>query len=260
METEVNEIQSHPEYPSMFYEAFQDSTVTIERVSNSIAQFLRTLKLGDSKFDKWQKGETSLTERERRGYEIYFTEPRVVTSHDAPGADCFHCHDGGGLFTTSGATGEYFNTGLDSVYNEEKNEPFRYEEKAEYEEMHWPEHLGGGYHYMMKEGFFLPSEDDEESFLAYNTHTGMVVYKDEGGQDSIIHENSFKVTLEDLEFEIAEEETLRIDLEMEVTEWYENPVTYDLMGNEAIMSNQEAQRNIRENGPSSFSLSNLEVE
>lgn len=78
----VDLIKQNPIYPPMFMAAFGDEEINIDRISKAIAQFVRTLVSFDSKFDKFMRGEATLTDAERRGFFLFSTEK----------ADCFHCH------------------------------------------------------------------------------------------------------------------------------------------------------------------------
>ncbi len=106
----VQTIASVPIYPPMFKAAFGTEEVTYERISKSIAQFVRTLISGNSKFDKYLRSETNLTTEEFQGYVLFTTEN---------GADCFHCHGGGGnpMFTTN----LFYNNGKDSIFNDPRD-------------------------------------------------------------------------------------------------------------------------------------------
>ncbi|MCX6272001.1 MAG: cytochrome-c peroxidase [Bacteroidetes bacterium] len=98
-------IQSIPGYPDLFKKAFGSDVVTFENISRAIAQFVRTLVSGNSKFDKYLRGEVQLTNQELNGYVLFSTES---------GGDCFHCHGGSGnpLFTTN----LFYNNGKDSIF------------------------------------------------------------------------------------------------------------------------------------------------
>jgi cytochrome c peroxidase len=67
-----------------------------------LAQFQRTLISGNSKFDRWRRGEVSFTDQETRGMNVYIAEEK---------GDCTHCHSYGSTFTDFG----FRNTGLDSI-------------------------------------------------------------------------------------------------------------------------------------------------
>ena len=92
-------------YPPLFAAAFGDVQITSERIGVAVEQFLITLTSFDSRFDRAMKGGGPLTDEERRGFELFFTEyePRLGQF----GADCFHCH-GGAFFTDHG----FHNNGL----------------------------------------------------------------------------------------------------------------------------------------------------
>lgn len=106
----VQTIASIPMYPPMFKAAFGTEEVTYDRISKAIAQFVRTLISGNSKFDKYIRSEVNLTTEELQGYVLFTTEN---------GGDCFHCHGGSGnpMFTTN----LYYNNGKDSVFNDSKD-------------------------------------------------------------------------------------------------------------------------------------------
>ena len=106
----VNSIQGIPGYPEMFKKAFGSEDVTIDRMGKAIAQFIRTFISADSRFDQYLRGETQLTPSELNGYVLFVTEE---------GADCFHCHGGGGnpLFTTH----LFYNNGKDSIFDDPRD-------------------------------------------------------------------------------------------------------------------------------------------
>lgn len=83
-------------YAADFARAFDSAEITPERIALAIENFLLTLVSSDSRFDRAMRGEEELSEDERLGFELFFTEfePRM----NRRGADCFHCH-GGALFS-----------------------------------------------------------------------------------------------------------------------------------------------------------------
>ena len=100
-------IQSISGYSPLFKKAFGNEEISFKKISYAIAQFVRSLISANSKFDRYLKGEVMLTEQERAGYILFVTEQ---------GADCFHCHGGGGnpLFTTH----LFYNNGKDTVFTD----------------------------------------------------------------------------------------------------------------------------------------------
>ena len=96
------------DYPALFNAAFGSPEITAEKIGLALEQFVLTLVSSDSRFDRAMKGEAILTDREKRGFELFMTEydPR----RNQFGADCFHCH-GGALFQSQ----TFANNGLDAV-------------------------------------------------------------------------------------------------------------------------------------------------
>ena len=86
------------EYLLLFKQAFNIDYIDSTHVVMAIAQFERTLISDNSKFDKYYRGEETLTKSELNGYAIFNSEK----------GDCFHCH-GTALFTDN----IFHNNGLD---------------------------------------------------------------------------------------------------------------------------------------------------
>ncbi len=103
----VKYLQKTDDYPELFYKAFGSREITFVNIEKAIAQFVRSLVSADSKFDRYLSGEEELTEDEMAGYELFCTEE---------GADCFHCHGGGGLALMT--TNLFYNNGLDDEFND----------------------------------------------------------------------------------------------------------------------------------------------
>ncbi|HOZ51934.1 MAG TPA: cytochrome c peroxidase [Chitinophagaceae bacterium] len=102
MENVINKLQSHPQYPTLFKAAFGTDIINSKMIMQAVAQFERTLISANSKFDKWKRGEVSLTAQEELGMNLYQSETK---------GDCVHCHSLGSTFTDF----EFRNTGLDSI-------------------------------------------------------------------------------------------------------------------------------------------------
>jgi cytochrome c peroxidase len=90
-------------YKPMFREAFGSEEINIDRISKAISQFIRTIIAYRFKFYKYVQHETDLTPSELRGYEMFYNET----------GDCFHCHAGSLLMTTT----DYYNNAKDAVYD-----------------------------------------------------------------------------------------------------------------------------------------------
>ena len=80
--TDVSKLNASAEYRSLFFTAYGVETITSKEIAYALAQFMRTLISGNSKFDRFRRGEVSLNQNERNGMYIFFTER----------GDCFHCH------------------------------------------------------------------------------------------------------------------------------------------------------------------------
>lgn len=99
-----NRLNAHAEYPALFKAAFGAGPVTIAQVSKAIAQFERTMISANSKYDKFKRGELSLTEEEKRGLSVFSLESK---------GGCFHCH--GSDFSPFFTDFRFHNNGLDVV-------------------------------------------------------------------------------------------------------------------------------------------------
>ncbi len=86
-------------YDADFDAAFGPGGASTERAALALAQFLRTVVTGDSRFDARQRGQLEWTDAEERGFILFYTED----------GDCFHCH-GGALLTDN----RFHNNGLDA--------------------------------------------------------------------------------------------------------------------------------------------------
>jgi len=106
------------DYPQLFFDAFGDETITEDLTVKAIAQFIRTMISADSKFDKWRRGETDLTDQEYFGYQLFLKEggdPEVNPGGEF-GADCFHCHGEAGLQFSDYL---FHNNGLDPSFEDD---------------------------------------------------------------------------------------------------------------------------------------------
>ena len=100
-------LQAHPEYPSLFEEAFNSTTITKELTTKAIAQFERTLISANSKFDNYSLGLATLTQQELNGLDIFLREDK---------GDCFHCH--GNPNNPLWTDNDFHNNGLDSEFSD----------------------------------------------------------------------------------------------------------------------------------------------
>ena len=93
-------------YQILFCDAFDDETITFDRVAEALACYQRTLVGGASRFDAFLKGKSeALTDREVLGLDLFRRDGR-----------CLHCHNGP-LFSD----GQFHEVGL-SYYGRSKYE------------------------------------------------------------------------------------------------------------------------------------------
>ena len=116
-EDAVAKIQADVTYRNAFFTAFGEVGIDKYKVAKAIAQFLRTLISGNSKYDVMYKQLNSLpltpadqqvfstiTPEEWAGYDLF---------QSLNGADCFHCHNGT-LMQVPG----FSNNGVDATFSD----------------------------------------------------------------------------------------------------------------------------------------------
>jgi len=67
----ANKLQKSTIYPTLFFDAFQDSIVTGERILKALSQFQLTLVSANSKYDQVKQGEGEFTDQEKNGYALF---------------------------------------------------------------------------------------------------------------------------------------------------------------------------------------------
>ena len=82
----LERIKTDARYPAMFASAYPgiSQPVTWGNITRAIGAFQRTLISGNSRYDQFLQGKTSLTASEQRGLTLFNGEK----------AECFHCHAG----------------------------------------------------------------------------------------------------------------------------------------------------------------------
>ena len=99
--TVVNKLKAVPAYKQLFKDAFGSEEIDSVRISKALSQFMRTMVSFNSPFDKWARGEGTLTPQQINGLNLM----QSLTK-----GDCFHCHNSEDrLFSRYGHT----NNGLD---------------------------------------------------------------------------------------------------------------------------------------------------
>ena len=99
----INVLKSIPEYVIEFKQVFGTDKITIDEVTEAIAEFEKTLITPNSRFDRWLLGEKdAITPNERAGYELFKT------------SGCTSCHNGsaagGNTFRKMGVVEPYIST------------------------------------------------------------------------------------------------------------------------------------------------------
>ena len=113
----VAKLQADEAYRQLFQAAFGGTEIDSVRAAKAIAQFIRTMISGNSRFDQALRFEIALTPEEQNGIQLTQLEggfpPEVPAGQG--GADCFHCHPHGGSLFTDGVIR---NNGLDAVFTD----------------------------------------------------------------------------------------------------------------------------------------------
>jgi hypothetical protein len=110
-----------------------------------------------------------------------------------------------------------------------------------------PGMLGGGYHFMQFDGKYIDNNNEASGF---NYHTIKAVDRTDPNNLKF-EDTSFEVNLGTIEVASNPE----IEIKMNLAEWFKNPNTWNLNElNSILMPNFEAQKMMRENGDSVFSL------
>lgn len=109
----ITKLNASTTYPDLFAKAFGTKEINSERIAKALEQFLITLVSVDSRYDRFLRGELTLTPSENRGAKLFFLESAPL--QNIYGADCFHCH-GTSLFTTN----SFSNNGIspDSLFKD----------------------------------------------------------------------------------------------------------------------------------------------
>ena len=135
--------------------------------------------------------------------------------------------------------------------SKDKNRTYLFNDPPEVN-MAWPDVLGGGYHYLMINGWWLDTENARKS---YNFHLGIGQTYDEHGTISGFIQNYFTVKPIGAGFETEELMLIEATITMHIENWFQNPHIYD--HNEwggAIMQNQAAMQMGCENGIDVFAV------
>lgn len=125
-----------------------------------------------------------------------------------------------------------FSLGLVPELNVFGNLPNTVENSA----MFWPEQMGGGYHFMKLEGHY---NTDSSEVAGYAMHIGT---------------NPTRVDFEFNQGYTLDVNNISIELRMNILEWFQNPVTYDLNQGNYSMGNAALMLDLTNNGKDVFTL------
>ena len=113
----VEKLNQNVNYRNLFYKAFGEPGIDSIKVTKAIAQFIRTMISGESKYDVMYKFENSLplssndqailptvTPEEWAGYDLF---------KSLNGADCLHCHSGVLMHIN-----KFSNNGMDAAFSD----------------------------------------------------------------------------------------------------------------------------------------------
>lgn len=82
MDAIVAELQSIPEYRTLFNVSFPGEGITVQNIAKAIATFERTVVSGVAPFDRWIAGnETAINESAKRGFDLFNNKANCVACH-----------------------------------------------------------------------------------------------------------------------------------------------------------------------------------
>ena len=78
----IKKLQRNKEYVTLFTKAFRDSTITSEKMLKAISQFISLMISSDSRYDKYMRGDDTLSKQELSGLAIF--RSRCESCHKEP--------------------------------------------------------------------------------------------------------------------------------------------------------------------------------
>jgi cytochrome c peroxidase len=113
----IAKLNADVEYKNMFFRAFNTTEITKYDAAKAIAQFIRTMISGESKFDVIYKNENSIPMSAADLAILATVTPQELAGYDLfkslNGADCFHCHNGPLM-----QVHKFSNNGLDATFTD----------------------------------------------------------------------------------------------------------------------------------------------
>ena len=111
LENVVAKLSARQMYRDQFKRAFDDEPISPITISLALEQFMNSIVSVDSKYDRFDRGEVTLTDSEERGRELFFAEYNPFFP-EVSGADCAHCHS-----PKNFENDQYMNNGLNAAGN-----------------------------------------------------------------------------------------------------------------------------------------------
>ena len=78
----LRRLNNSPFYRKKFFKAFNDSTITTEKLLKSLANFTISLVSANSKYDQYKRGEIEFNEQEKKGYRLF--QKNCASCHAEP--------------------------------------------------------------------------------------------------------------------------------------------------------------------------------
>lgn len=123
---------------------------------------------------------------------------------------------------------------------------------AEYSDLNtalwnWPEMLGGGYHFLQFDGMY---DVNTATPMPFNYHNGTARLNPGEFEQNFVNialSNTITVSANKI-----------VDIQMNISEWFKNPYTWDLdVYNTPLMPNYDAQKLMQQNAASVYSVSTI---
>jgi cytochrome c peroxidase len=108
LENAIAKLKAEKQYRDQFLRAFGSEEITADKMALALEQFMNTIVSVESKYDRYLRGDITLSASEERGRQLFFEEfnPGFPS---LSGADCAHCHT-----TKTFENDLYMNNGLDT--------------------------------------------------------------------------------------------------------------------------------------------------
>jgi len=85
LDSVLRRLEREPDYRERFKAAFQDGEISAPNLARAIASYVRTLRSGDSPFDRFFAGDsTALSTEAREGFQLFVGRARCSLCHSGP--------------------------------------------------------------------------------------------------------------------------------------------------------------------------------